>query len=205
MVSYVESSTDTRRTLLYNEQKLSEGKALFLGAFTYWQEEAELRFEDKLRRLHDLTVLNERIRKHTIHFSLNFHPDDRITDKEMRRIAGEFLRQIDFGDQPALVYRHLDAGHPHAHVVTVKVSPDGSPIKNDKRAPHYLARVCAEIERRHGLTPAIAAPVVQNHSVTNLLAPDRSISPRPVNTYPEYGKTPTKTGIAGVLENVLNR
>ena len=50
MVSYVESSTDTRRTLLYNEQKLSEGKALFLGAFNYWQEEAELRFEDKLRR-----------------------------------------------------------------------------------------------------------------------------------------------------------
>jgi hypothetical protein len=50
MVSYVENSTDTRRTLLYNEQKLSEGKALFLGAFNYWQEDAELRFEDKLRR-----------------------------------------------------------------------------------------------------------------------------------------------------------
>jgi hypothetical protein len=189
MVSFVESSADTRRTLLYNEQKLTEGKALFLGAFNYWQEDAELGFEDKFRRLHDLTVLNERVRKHTIHFSLNFHPGDRITDNQMRRIAGEFLRQIDFGDQPALVYRHLDAGHPHAHVVTVKVRRDGSGIENDKRSPRHMTRVCAELERRHGLTPALAAPVVQRQPIMTLL---------------EYGKAPTSTGIAGILDYVLD-
>jgi len=189
MVSFVESSAGTRRTLLYNELKLAEGKALFLGAFNYWKEDGELDFEDKLRRLRDLTVLNERVHKHTIHFSLNFHPGDRITDKEMRRIAGEFLRQIDFGDQPALVYRHLDAGHPHAHVVTVKVRPDGSGIENDKRSPRYMTRVCAELERRHNLTPALSAPVVQRQPIMTLL---------------EYGKAPTSTGIAGILDYVLD-
>ena len=59
MVSFVERSANTRQTLLYNEQKLAEGKALFLGAFNYWQEDVDLGLEDKLRRLRDLTALIE--------------------------------------------------------------------------------------------------------------------------------------------------
>lgn len=60
MVSIVESSRDTRRTLLYNEEKLEQNKAIFLGAFNYWQEDKALSFDDKLNRLRDLTALNER-------------------------------------------------------------------------------------------------------------------------------------------------
>jgi len=34
--------------------------------------------------------------------------------------------KIGFGDQPSLIYRHCDAGHPHLHIVTLKVRSDGS-------------------------------------------------------------------------------
>jgi hypothetical protein len=32
------------------------------------------------------------------------------------------MDKIGFGDQPYLVYRHLDAGHPHIHIVTKTLS-----------------------------------------------------------------------------------
>src|ERR1700759_3624635 len=102
MVSIVKSSQDVRRTVLYNEQKVTEDKALFLGAFNYWQDDARLTLEDKLQRFDDLGMLNERSRAHTIHISLNFHPDDQLTDKKMRQIAAAFMEKIGFSEQPWL-------------------------------------------------------------------------------------------------------
>lgn len=192
MVSIVESSHSTRNTVLYNEEKLEHNKAIFLGAFNYWQEDSQLTMDDKLQRLRDLTELNERSQAKTIHFSVNFHPDEQLEDRKMRQIAREFLQKIDFGDQPALVYRHLDAGHPHAHIVTVNIRPDGSRIDNDKRSPHYLQNVCAELAQRHRLMPA------GMHTAVNHRREEKEYALRL-----EYGKTPTKTGIETVLAHVL--
>jgi hypothetical protein len=193
MVSIVESSRDTRSTLLYNEEKLEQKRAIFLGAFNYWQEDSQLTFDDKLRRLRDLTALNERSQAKTIHFSLNFHPAELLDDRKMRQIAREFLQKVDFGDQPALVYRHIDAGHPHAHIVTVNIRPDGSRIDNDKRAPRCLQKVCSELEQRHALMPA-GIHVAMDHRRQEQQYTQRL----------EYGKTPTKTGIETVLAHVLH-
>jgi hypothetical protein len=192
MVSIVESSRHTRSTLLYNEEKLEQNKAIFLGAFNYWQEDSQLTVDDKLQRLRDLTALNERSQAKTIHFSLNFHPAEQLDDLKMRQIAREFLQKVDFGDQPALVYRHIDAGHPHAHIVTVNIRPDGSRIDNDKRAPHHLQKVCAGLEQRHALMPA-GMYNAMNHRREEQRHPQRL----------KYGETPTKTGIETVLANVL--
>jgi Relaxase/Mobilisation nuclease domain len=205
MVAIVESSGDTRQTLLYNEEKLTEEKALFLGALNYWQEDSQLTFDDKLDRLRDLTVLNERVHQHTIHFSLNFHPDDQLPDKKMRQIVQEFMHQVDFGDQPALIYRHLDAGHPHAHVVTVNIRPDGSRIVNDKRDPHYMQKICARLDQRHQLIQVIPQKKIRPNEMVD---PKLSRQHQLLNTGPsrlEYGKSPTKTGIARVLDHVLDK
>jgi len=183
-----EPSRDVRQTLLYNEQKLEQGQARFLGAFNYWQEDDRLTFDDKLRRLQKQMVLNERSKAKTVHLSLNFHPDDQLTDKMMHRIASEFMPKIDFADQPALVYRHLDAGHPHMHIVTTNIRPDGSRIKNDLRSPRHLMEICAELENQHRLTPAFRKIIIQRQSVQRV----------------QYGQMPTKTSISQVLDHVLN-
>ena len=192
MVSIVESSRDTRRTLLYNEQKLEQKKAMFLGAFNYWQEDKALDFHDKLHRLRDLSSLNERSLAHTIHFSVNYHPAEKLEDRQMLQLAREFLQKAAFGDQPALVYRHLDAGHPHMHIVTVNIRPDGSRISNDKRSPYHLQKICTELEQRHSLLPT------GMHHAMNHWHDERGNVQRL-----EYGKTPTKTGIETVLAHVL--
>jgi len=191
-----EPSKNVRQTLRYNEQKLEQGQARFLGAFNYWQEDAQLTFDHKLDRLQHQMILNERSQAKTVHLSLNFHPRDQLADDKMRRIAAEFMKKIDFADQPALVYRHLDAGHPHMHIVTTNIRPDGSRIKNDLRSPRHLMEICAGLENRHHLTPAIPSP-----SDDQRLAQRNALSPQRL----EYGQSATKTGIACVLDHVLDK
>lgn len=167
---------------------------------------------EKLQRFHSLSALNERSKKQAIHISVNFHPGDQLTDRQMTCIAAEFMQGIGFADQPWLLYRHVDAGHPHMHIVTTNIQPDGSRISNDLRAPYHLMRICHRIETGHHLTEALPLPdqfglhqplspedcYRQHESAVQHRVPDRLSKLR-------YGERPTKTAIAEVLDFVLLR
>jgi relaxase-like protein len=158
MLARTESAISIRSPLEYNEQKVEEHKALLLDAHNFLQEKEELTMRDKRDRFQELTVRNERSQKKIVHLSVNFPVEDKLDDRQMVRIGTEFMQGIGFGDQPWLLYRHLDAGHPHFHIVTTNIRPDGSRISSDFRSPHHLMRVCFGIEEKHGLTPALAMP-----------------------------------------------
>ena len=190
MFAEIESAISIRSPLLYNERKVEAKQAIFLDAHNFWQEKDDLSLREKRERFNNLTVLNERSEKKIAHFSINFHPDDKLDDKQMTRIAAEFMKAIDFGDQPWLLYRHIDAGHPHMHIVSTNIRRDGSRILNDDRAPHNLIRICAEIERKHRLVPALAPPMLYSPYEKDI----------PSLT---YGKLPTRTGIEMVLGYVM--
>jgi len=196
MLAHVKGARRARQTLEYNEQKLVQGKAVLLAAFNYWEEMAALEWSQKLQRLHERSLRNDRVHKHTAHMSLNFHPGDNLTDKQMAIIAAQYLKAIGFADQPALVYRHLDAGHPHAHIVTSNIRPDGTRISNDLRSPRHLEQVCRRLENVHHLTPV------------RDLTPDgrrlRQHQPTPIQRL-HYGQSATRTGIENVLHHVLEK
>ena len=210
MLAIVKSSRTIRSCLQYNEQKVNANQALLLDAHNFWQEKEDLTTKEKLQRFHNLSTLNERSKKQAIHISVNFHPGDQLTDRQMTSIATEFMQGIGFGDQPWLLYRHIDAGHPHFHVVTTNIRPDGSRIDNDLRSPYQLKHICHKIETAHHLTQALPLPdplpqqltlenynrLIQSSAPHRL--PDRLSSLR-------YGERPTKTAIAEVLEFVLKR
>jgi hypothetical protein len=194
MLAKVESAMSLRTPLLYNEQKVDEKKALFLDAHNFWQEKEDLTFREKQQRFNNLTVLNDRSEKKIIHISVNFHPDDQLTDRQMTTLATEFMKGIEFGNQPWLVYRHIDAGHPHMHIVTTNIRPDGSRISNDLRAPYHLEQLCGNIAEEHRLTPV--------HHESELY----TLSNREENRCMQrliYGEMPTRTGIEKVLKYVL--
>lgn len=194
MLAYVAGSRRSRQTLEYNERKLVEGKAVLIAAYNYWEDAGALRWEDKLERLHERSLRNERVQTHTAHMSLNFHPADNLTDKQMAIIAAQYLKAIDFSDQPALVYRHLDAGHPHCHIVSTNIRPDGTRISNDLRSPYHLEEVCRKLEQDYHLTPVREENAqeqrLRQHEPTHALRL-------------HYGESATRTGIENVLDHVL--
>ena len=191
MYAEVNSARSIRSPLVYNEQKVEAKQADLLDARNFWQEKEDLTLRDKQQRFNRLTVLNERSAKKILHTSVNFHPDDKLSDKQMTAIAKDFMKGIGFGDQPWLVYRHKDAGHPHMHIVSTNIRPDGSRISNDLRGPRQLMKICNGIEKKHGLRP-VMAPTEHIY-----------LSRRDYVPSLKYGEIPTRTGIQMVIGYVV--
>ena len=98
---------------------------------------------DKLRRLTDLTQRNERTLVNTLHVSLNFAVSEHLEKELLQQIADDYMEGLGFGKQPYLVYQHHDAGHPHLHIVTTNIQPDGKRISF-----HLLANRASENARK---------------------------------------------------------
>lgn len=203
MLAIVEPALSIRGAVIYNEEKLAREQARFLDAHNFLQEKEDLTLREKLQRFRNLTELNERSKKKCIHFSVNFPPSDILSDKEMKLIATGFMQAVGFGDQPWLLYRHTDVGHPHMHIVTTNIRPDGSRIPNDLRSPHHLKQICFALEEKHHLHPVFEMPDLfkdhtQDPSAQKAEQDQKALRLTPV----VYGERPTKTAIAEILEAI---
>ncbi len=69
---------------------------------------------------------NKKFKTNTLHISLNFSPEDDLTDEKMQRIALDYMARLGFSEQPFLVYKHNDTKHPHLHIVTTNIKEDRS-------------------------------------------------------------------------------
>ena len=128
MVAKITMPTAIKRALNYNEQKVKEGNAECLYAHRFLKEADRLNFYDKLLRFENLIALNQRAATNTVHISLNFGPDEKIEKEKLIEIASVYMEKIGFNDQPYLVYRHTDAGHPHIHIISTNIRQDGKRI-----------------------------------------------------------------------------
>lgn len=191
MVVRITTGRSIRGALRYNEHKVAEGQATLLLAHRFLQEPQTLRWEDKLRRFTRLTEKNPRVRTNCVHLSLNFARGEDLPGETLQRIATDYMARIGFAGQPYLVYQHLDAAHPHLHIVTTNLRPDGSRIRlhnlgHDRSEPARKA-----LELAYGLQPAQGQAETPLDTLLRLpLSPAR------------YGTTETKGSIAHVVSVV---
>jgi hypothetical protein len=193
MVAVIHQSTSLRNILNYNEQKVKAGLAVCLEAGFYPVDAADLNFHQKLRRLEMLTELNQRTKYNSVHISLNFDPSEKLLDELLKEIAEVYLDKIGFAGQPYLLYRHEDAGHPHLHLVTTNIQPDGKAIHLHNLGKRKSEPARKEIEIKYGLIKAEESKL------------QRSYQLKPVNAaLVLYGKSETKRAISNVLQTVLH-
>jgi hypothetical protein len=141
------------RSLTYNENKVTQGKAECLVAANFLKELPRLSFEDKLLRFERRMELNERVCTNQ-HITLNFDPSDQLSNEQMKQIAMMYMKEIGFERQPYLVYRHKDAGHPHCHIVTTHVQKDGDPMVLYNIGRNQSEKAREHIEAEFGLITA---------------------------------------------------
>src|ERR1700748_520354 len=128
MVARFVNGKGIRGMLHYNENKVTAGEAKLLLASGFAGDAAQYSLAQKLRRFEHLTVLNGRVKTNAVHITLNFDPQDKLTNEQLQQISLAYMERIGFGDQPFLVYRHHDAAHTHVHITTVNIKLDGSRI-----------------------------------------------------------------------------
>jgi hypothetical protein len=124
--------------------------------------------------------------------SLNFSSSEHYDTHFLLQIAGDYMSRLGFGEQPYLVYQHSDAGHPHIHILSTTIRPDGTRINT-----HNIGRNLSEIarkvlEEKYGLIKA------ENLSLVTA----KKIVPFDL-TKVEYGRSETRRCIANVLHGVL--
>jgi Relaxase/Mobilisation nuclease domain len=194
MVAKITVPNSIRRALNYNEQKMKEGKAECIYAHHFLKEAEQLNFYEKLGRFQSLIDLNKRATTNTVHISLNFGLGEKIERNKLAEIASAYMEKIGFGKQPYLVYQHLDAGHPHIHIVSTNIRKDGKRISLHNIGRNQSNTARKELEEAFNLQKAEAQGKAEVEEI------------RPVSAQKlAYGKSATKRGITNVLDAVLPR
>lgn len=173
--------------------KVREGKATILMAENYPMDVQQLTFDQKLNRLKNQAALNENVTRNSVHISLNFDPSEQLEKKKLMAIATAYMEGIGFGEQPYLVYQHFDSGHPHIHIVSVKVRPDGRRIDTQNIGKNQSEKARKEIEIAFNLVKAEDSTRNEKYKLEPLNA--RKL---------QYGKGETKRAIGIVLKTVLD-
>ena len=191
MVAVIKVSSSLNRILNYNENKVADKKAVCLYAGNYMVDSDRMNFTMKQNYLQRRMELNTNVSRNSLHISLNFDPSESALGNErMTDIAKRYMQELGFGDQPYLVYRHFDAGHPHLHIATTNIRQDGSRIDLHHLAIRKSEPARKKLEVEFGLVQA------QGHK--------RNSTEKTVRVV-EYGKSETRSAIQNVLEAVLDK
>jgi len=204
MVARINKGSSIKVSLNYNEQKLKQNAAELLLAENYFKDAQLLNFREKLFMLEHQAKLNERVKANSVHISLSFDPEEKLSKEKLQGIAKSYMDQIGFGNQPYLVYQHHDAGHPHMHIVTTNITMEGKRIDMNNIGRTLSEKARKSIDKEFKLispeSKKLSKQLQQKESIQNegRLKP---VSLRKV----EYGKSQTKAAIQNVVGYVMNQ
>jgi hypothetical protein len=194
MVAKITIPKSIEAALNYNEKKVQKGAAECLYAANYLSEAKNMNFYQKLFGFEMLNNLNSRATTKTIHISLNFDPSEKLSNDKLIEVANVYMEKIGFGQQPFLVYKHEDAGHPHIHIVSTTIKEDGSRINTHNIGRNQSEKARKEIEQMYGLVKAER----QQKSLQQKIKPvdiEKAL----------YGKHETKRSISNIVTAVFSQ
>jgi hypothetical protein len=194
MVAKITIPKSIEAALNYNEKKVQKGTAQCLHAANYLNEAQKMNFYQKLDGFEKNNRLNKMATTKTLHVSLNFDPSEKLSNDKLIEVANVYMDKIGFGEQPFLIYKHEDAGHPHIHIVSTTIKEDGSRINTHNIGRNQSEKARKEIEQHYGLIKA--------ERQQQLLKP--GIKPVDVEKA-IYGKSETKRSIANVVGAVFSQ
>jgi len=189
MIAKISKSANLYGALAYNQLKVENelGKILF-GNKIIENANGHYSASELAQSFAPYLIANRNTEKHTLHISLNPDPNDKVSDDKFREIAEEYMREMGYGQQPFIVFKHTDIDRSHIHIVSVCIDEHGKKI-SDKFEKMRSMDVCRKLENKHELIPATDKKHKQNDKVFH-----------PVN----YKAGDVKSQIAAVIRHLPN-
>jgi len=75
-------------------------------------------------------TLRSEVSKPVFHGVLDFHPNERLDDRQLRAIARKYLQGIGLTDTQYVAVKHSATSHMHVHLVANRIDIHGNPIDN---------------------------------------------------------------------------
>ena len=154
MVAKISTGGNMFGALAYNQNKVDSGEAkvLFSNRMLL-SEDGNFSIGECMRSFEMQMPVQLSTKKPILHISINPHPEDVLTDRQLSDIAKEYMRKLGYGDQPYLVYKHTDIDRHHIHIVGLRVDENGKPL-NDKFEHRRSKQITRELEKKYNLHPA---------------------------------------------------
>lgn len=106
-----------------------------------------------LRSFEPYLIANNKTENPVIHISLNPDPKDKVTDEQLSEMAEKYMKEMGYGNQPYIVFKHSDIDREHLHIVSIRVDATGKKIKSDFEHRRSMD-VCRKLEQEYGLRKA---------------------------------------------------
>lgn len=154
MVAKISIGSSLYGALSYNGTKMNRDEGRVLGANKIiLPADGHINIARMVENFNLFMPKTGRTKKPVLHISLNPHPDDKLTEQQYEILAREYLEKLGFGEQPYIIYKHMDIDRHHIHIVTVNVNEQGKRLNQD-----FLFRrskkITTELEEKYNLHKA---------------------------------------------------
>ena len=154
MIAKISATENLGGALGYNFKKVEKGEAsILLAAELYQSKEGRYTMEEVFADMESLIPKKCRTKKTVFHCSLNPHPDEKLSDETLTKIAKEYMKALGYGKQPYIVFRHNDIAREHIHIVSLRIDGEGKKI-NDKFEKRRSKQITDALERKYSLIPS---------------------------------------------------
>jgi Relaxase/Mobilisation nuclease domain len=142
-------SAKSFQAVYYNEHKVSEQKAQFLGATNFPITSSSWDKNQYISYLNTVANLNPNVSSRQFHavISTKGTAHDYAT---LKMIAEAYLLKMGYDKNPYLLYFHQDTDNNHVHIVTTRVNTEGVKVADSferKRSLNHIKSIMNQIEQ----------------------------------------------------------
>lgn len=142
--------TSSVSVLDYNEEKVAEGNAKVIAAVNL-PDNSMASIYDTFDEYESNPSIAEQFKKKSFHLAINPGPMDKITEEQTIECIHEVMREMGYGEQPYVIYKHFDIERTHFHVVSTRVNKNGRRIDNNHEG-RIMASLMKGLEQKYGFT-----------------------------------------------------
>ncbi|MBW8523812.1 relaxase/mobilization nuclease domain-containing protein [Chryseobacterium chendengshani] len=154
MVAKIGRSSNLYGALAYNNKKVEREKGKILMTNNMIETTDGRYTVSQLAHSFDsYLAANRNTEKYSLHISLNPDPKDKVSDENFIDLAQDYMQKLGYGDQPYVVFKHLDIDRTHIHIVSVVIDEMGKKI-SDRFEKRKSMEICRELEKKYELVPA---------------------------------------------------
>jgi hypothetical protein len=149
-----------RGALRYNLDKVEKGVAEVLDHNFVKASEKSIITEVQM-----IKAMRPNLQKFFYHTSINFPPNEDLTNATMIQIGHDYLQQSGFTQHQYIMFRHRDADHPHLHILVNRIGYDGK-VLSDSNDFARCEKILRHLEKKYHLSEVISSPQAMKRAVT---------------------------------------
>ena len=154
MIAKISGTANLGGALGYNFKKVEAKEAtILLAQGLYQNTSGKYTMNEILADMQALIPQKCRTKNVVFHCSLNPHPDEKLSDDILARIAQEYMQALGYGKQPYIIFKHNDIAREHIHIVSLRIDGKGGKL-NDQFEKRRSKKITDALEQKYGLIPS---------------------------------------------------